>query len=183
MLNFFNAHAAQPIAQVFGIIGVAIFVIMYHSKDVNNLLRKKFLMDIAWASHYFLIGGYAACATNTVCCAREIVFMNNDKKLFQSKAWLMLFLTINWISAYLTRKGIYSIIPATVSTLGTFSFWQKNMTVARIIALFNNVLMFIYDIFVLSYMGMVGEALAFCSVIFAFVREKTIHAENHTSQL
>lgn len=157
----------QILAQIFGAVGIAIFVIMYHSKNVNNVLKKKFVIDIAWAMHYFLIGGYTGCATNVICCARELVFMNNDKKIFKSRGWLILFLLINWISAGLMWQGAYSILPAIVSTLGTYSFWQKNITVARIIALGSNVLMFVYDIFVMSYMGMLGETLAFFSVIFA----------------
>lgn len=169
---FESLNIPMILAQILGGLGILIYVIMYHSKEVNNVLHKKFWMDILWASHYFLIGGYAGCATNVVCCAREVVFMNNDKKVFQSKAWLILFLVINWIAAFLTWKGVYSILPATVSTLGTFSFWQKNMKVARIIAMINNVLMFTYDVMVLSYMGMVGEALVFFSVISALVMEK-----------
>ena len=39
----------QIAAQVLGAIGILIYVIMYHSKDVNNVLHKKFWMDIVWA--------------------------------------------------------------------------------------------------------------------------------------
>lgn len=162
----------QIAAQVLGAIGILIYVIMYHSKDVKNVLYKKFWMDIVWALHYFLIGGYTGCITNVICCAREAVFMNNDKKIFKSRLWLILFLIINWVSAALVWKGLYCFLPALVSTLGTFSFWQKNMTVARVIALVNNVLMFTYDVYVLSYMGMIGEALVFLSVISALLIQR-----------
>lgn len=162
----------QIAAQVLGAIGILIYVIMYHSKNVNNVLHKKFWMDIVWALHYFLIGGYTGCITNVICCAREAVFMNNDKKIFKSRLWLILFLVINWVSAALVWKGLYCFLPALVSTLGTFSFWQKNMTVARVIALVNNVLMFTYDVYVLSYMGMIGEALVFLSVISALLIQR-----------
>lgn len=162
----------QIAAQVLGAIGILIYVIMYHSKDVKNVLYKKFWMDIVWAWHYFLIGGYTGCITNVICCAREAVFMNNDKKIFKSRLWLILFLIINWVSAALVWKGLYCFLPALVSTLGTFSFWQKNMTVARVIAIVNNVLMFTYDVYVLSYMGMIGEALVFLSVISALLIQR-----------
>ena len=98
--------------------------------------------------------------------------MNNDKKIFKSRLWLILFLIINWVSAALVWKGLYCFLPALVSTLGTFSFWQKNMTVARVIAIVNNVLMFTYDVYVLSYMGMIGEALVFLSVISALLIQR-----------
>ena len=146
---------------------------MYHSKNVNNVLQKKLGMDVVWALHYFMIGGYTGCLTNVICCAREIVFMNNDKKIFKSRLWLLLFVALNWLSAILMWRGVYSLLPALVSTLGSYSFWQKNITVTRGIALINNVLMFTYDIFVLSYMGMIGESLAFLSVLSAMAMAKT----------
>ena len=46
------------------------------------------------------------------------------------------------------------------------------MAVARVIALVNNVLMFTYDVYVLSYMGMIGEALVFLSVISALLIQR-----------
>ena len=62
------------------------------------------------------------------------------------------------------------MIPAVVSSMATISFWQKDVRYARKIAITNNVLMFIYDIFVASYARMVGEALAFISVLAAIIR-------------
>lgn len=159
-------------AQFFGVIGVGIFVIMFHSKNVNKMLKKKFFMDVAWAFHYFLIGGLAAGIMNVVCCFREIVFINNGKKFFRSKLWLILFVMINWVSVYFTWKGMYCVIPPLVSTMACYSFWQKDVTVTRCIAVSNNVLMFIYDTIVLSYMGMIGESLAFFSIISSLILDR-----------
>ena len=172
----------QITAQILGAIGVLIYVIMYHSKNVNNVLQKKLGMDVIWALHYFLIGGYTGCATNVICCAREMVFMNNDKKIFKSRIWLVLFVIINWIAAVLMWKGLYCLLPALVSTLASYSFWQKNLTVARVIALVNNVLMFTYDVFVLSYMGMIGEALTFVSVISSLLISSHVLKKNERTE-
>ena len=159
----------EIMAQVVGVLGVAVFVFLYHNKNMKNILRVKLLMDVLWATHYLLLGAYSGFGTNVVCCGRELIFMNNDKPLFKKKFWLWLFVAFCWVSAALTWRGWYCIIPATVSTMATLSFWQKNVTLARWIGLINNVLMFTYDIFVLSYMGMVGEVLAFFSVISALI--------------
>ena len=162
----------QIFAQILGAVGVLIFVILYHGKNIRNVLKKKFLMDIVWALHYFLVGGYTGCMTNLICCVREVVFMNNDKKIFKSRIWLLVFIILNWVFTIATWTGGYCTLPALVATLATYSFWQKSITIAQIIVLVNNVFMIVYDIFVSSYMGIVGETLAFISVILALVMSK-----------
>lgn len=161
---------AQIAAQVFGAIGILVFIILYQFNDMKNVLKAKMSMDVLWAAHYLLLGAYSAFATNLICLGRELVFFNDDKKPFKSKAWLWIFIAFNIVSAILTWKGFYSIFPAVASSLATVSFHQKNITVARIIGITNNILMFTYDIFVGSYMGLVGETLAFISVILAIFR-------------
>jgi len=101
----------QIIAQIVGILGVAVFVFLYHNKNMKNILRVKLLMDVLWATHYLLLGAYSGFGTNVVCCGRELIFMNNDKPLFKKKFWLWLFVAFCWVSAALTWGGWYCIIP------------------------------------------------------------------------
>lgn len=157
----------QFVAQIIGILGIIVFLLCYHFKNMKSVLKVKLLVDVIWGTHYFLLGAYSGFATNSICCIRELIFMNNTKKLFKSKIWLLVFITFNIVFGLLTWQGYFSIIPALVSSMATFSFWQKDVSIARKVALINNVLMFIYDIFVSSYAGMVGESLSFVSVLIA----------------
>ncbi|MDY5231873.1 MAG: YgjV family protein [Eubacteriales bacterium] len=161
---------AQIAAQVFGAVGILVFILLYQFNNMKSVLKAKMCMDVLWAAHYLLLGAYSGFATNMICLGRELVFFNNDKKPFNSKAWLWIFIAFNLISAILTRKGYYSVFPALAASLATVSFHQKSITVARIIGITNNILMFTYDIFVGSYMGLVGETLAFISVVIAIFR-------------
>lgn len=162
----------ELIAQCVGALGVGVFLLCYHFKDMKNVLKVKLLVDVIWGVHYFLLGAYSGFAMNMVCCVRELIFMNNDKGILKKKIWLWIFVALNFVGAALTWKGFYSIIPAVVSVFATFSFWQKEVKRARKIGITNNVLMFTYDVFVNSYMGMVGECLSFVSVLIAMYRNK-----------
>ena len=163
----------EIVAQCAGVLGIAVFLLCFHSNNMKNVLKVKFLTDIIWGTHYFLLGAYSGFATNAVCCVRELIFMNNNKKAFRSVIWLYVFIAFNIITAILTWQSFYSLIPAVVSSMATISFWQKDVGYARKIAITNNVLMFTYDIFVASYAGMVGEALAFISVLMAMIRNRS----------
>lgn len=158
------------LAQLFGALGIVVFVAMYHFNKMQGVLRAKLLMDALWATHFFLLGAYTGFVTNCVCMLREIVFMNNKHKFFRSKIWFWLFLIVILFAGFYTWQGWHSVIPAIASSLATISFWQKNVKVARYIGAINNVMMFTYDVFVGSYTGMLGETLAFVSVVAAILR-------------
>ena len=161
-------------AQLLGIIGTVITLVCFHWNKRKNILRNKLIIDIIWGAHYLLLGAYAGFCTNMVCLMRELVFLNNDKKLFQSRIWLVVFVLCNWVCAVCTWDGVFSLLPALASTLATYSFWQKRVRTTRLIALANNGIMLTYDLFADSYAGILNEVLAFCSTLSALL----IHRKN-----
>lgn len=165
----------EIIAQIFGIVGIAVFLLCFQFKEMKTARKIKMAVDVIWATHYFLLGGYPAFAINVICFFREIVFINSDKKFFSGKIWLYIFIVFNLASAVLTWKSIFSLLPAITACIATYSFWQKNIRKARVLALTNNALMFTYDLTMenISYMGLISETLAFCSVIIAMIRHRS----------
>lgn len=139
---------------------------------MKNILKVKLLIDMVWGIHYLLLGATAAVVSNGVCVFRDIVFLNQNKKFFSGNWWLLVFVLLNWILISITNRSVYNFLPAIASTLATYSFWQKNPQRARVIGITNNILMFIYDIFVLSYAGMVNESLALISTTSALIINK-----------
>ena len=160
------------IAQIFGAAGILAFIMLYQFNNMKKVLKIKMIMDVLWAIHYLLLGASSAFATNTICLVRECVFLNDDKKFFKSRIWLWVFVAFNIVSAIVTWKGYFSILPAMTSTLATISFKQKSVKVARAIGVTNNAMMFTYDIFVGSYVGLIAETLAFLAVVVAIFRNK-----------
>lgn len=113
------------IAQIFGAVGILAFIMLYQFNSMKNVLKTKMVMDVLWAVHYLLLGAASAFAVNAICLVRECVFLNDDKKIFKSQIWLLVFVAFNIVSAIVTWKGYFSIIPAMASTLATISFKQK----------------------------------------------------------
>ena len=172
--DFTNMTTAEAVAQIFGLVGIAVFLLCFQFKEMKTARKIKMAVDVIWATHYFLLGGYSAFAINVICFFREIVFINSDKKFFSGKIWLYMFIAFNLASAVLTWKSIFSILPAITACIATYSFWQKNIKKARVLALTNNCLMFTYDLTMenISYMGLVSETLAFFAVIIAMIRHR-----------
>jgi hypothetical protein len=160
------------IAQCIGVLGIITYVIMYQLGSMKKIRLAKLAMDCFWGAHYLLLGATAGFVANAVCFVREIVFIKSDKPGFDGRKWLCLFVSVNIISAIITWKGLYSGIPAVVSVLGTYGFWQKKVSVARVLALICNILMFTYNLFIASYAGLAGETLAFVSVVIALINQR-----------
>ena len=160
------------IAQIVGCVGIVVFLACYHTKDMRSARKVKLATDIIWATHFFMLGAYAGGCTNTISIGRELVFLNQDKKLFKSRLWMYFFIALNYVCAIITWKGIFNIFPAMAATLGTISFWQKDIRVARWMGLVVGILMFVYDTWSGSYMGMVAETLSTCSIIIAIYRNR-----------
>ena len=152
---------------------ISLFLI-YQQKSRKNIILCKLSADVFWIAHYFCLGATAGMIPNFVGFFREIVFINSDKKFFSGKIWLYIFVVFNLASAVLTWKNVFSLLPAITACIATYSFWQKNIKKARVLALVNNGFMFTYDLTMenISYMGLVSETLAFCSVIIAIIRHK-----------
>lgn len=70
------------IIYILGAIGTILCVTCYHCSSRQNVLKMKFVADICWCVHYFLLGALSGCAVNAVCGVRELVYIyeTNEKK-------------------------------------------------------------------------------------------------------
>ena len=62
-------------AWILGGIGIIVFLLCFQFKDMKTARKIKMAVDVIWATHYFLLGGYPAFAINVICFFREIVFL------------------------------------------------------------------------------------------------------------
>ena len=156
-------------AQIVGIIGMILLALCFQVNNKKKTLLIKLSADIMWGIHYFLLGGLSGVVLNVIGAARETVFYfeKNEKRM---KVWLIVFVTINWVIGLITMKELYNLLPTICSAVATYSFWQKDLKVIRILALVNAVVMFTYDIFLISYVGMISESVTVISALTALYR-------------
>lgn len=158
------------LSNLFGALGIGANAIIYQQKSGKKLLLFKLISDILWASHYFLLNANTAAAAGIIGIFRETVFYNQDKKWAKSKLWLVFFQICSIVSAFLTWKSIFSILPAVASVISVFSFWKNNPKLSRILAFPMSAAMLTYDITCLSYMGIVNEVLSLLSAAAGIIR-------------
>lgn len=157
------------LSTVFGVLGIAANIAIFWQKDRKRLLTVKLFADIAWTTHYALLRAWTGAATCGISIIRETVFLNRKNKWAKSVLWLVLFILLSVISGIVTWKNIVNILPVCAAILSVISFAIAKPHLTRAFQIFISVSFLIYDIYCLSYAGMVNEVCTLTSVVFALL--------------
>ena len=158
---------------IFGCIGLITSFTIYQQKERKRLLIVKLTNDAIWMMHYVSLLAWSAVGMCLIAICRSSVFLYKHKKGTVAKKSLILFLFLAVISAVITWKNVFSLLPSLCSMIAIFSFWQANIKTSRILACVTSVLMIIYDLTCLSYLGIVNESFLLISSIVGLIRFKT----------
>lgn len=159
------------LATVFGLGAMISLFLIYQQKKRSNMLFCKLSADIFWILHYFTLGATAGMIPNFVGIFRELVFINRKKhKWANTPLWALLFIAVNFTLGICSFEKWYDIVPIIASSFVTVSLWIDNPVLTKIISIPVSTAFFIYDIFVLSYVGMINECIAICSIVIYFLK-------------
>lgn len=158
------------LAWIFGIGGIVANILIFQQKNRKNLLRTKLLADISWTIHYSFLAAWSGAAVCGIGIIRESVFLQKPRKWASSPLWLILFFLCSLVSAVLTWKSPFSILPAFASMLSILSFWIGNPKLTRWLQIPISLSFLAYNVTVVSVTGILNEALTLTSIIIAFIR-------------
>ena len=135
-------------AQIFGTIAILCSLIIYSRRSKSKLLIFKCFQDLCWLAHYLLLSVFPSAASSFLCVGRSVVFYRNTDEKQRSKFFLGLFLCLYAISALLTWKNIFSIIPAVSSSVSTVAFWMKKTKHIKMLSILASLLTLSYNVIV-----------------------------------
>lgn len=148
---------------------ISLFLI-YQQKSRKKILICKLSADIFWIFHYFSLGATAGMIPNFVGVFRELVFVNrNTKKWADTPLWALFFIIVNFVLGICSYEQWYDIVPIIASACVTVSLWIDNPRLMKLISIPVSLAFLFYDIFVLSYVGMINESIAIVSIIIYFI--------------
>ena len=145
----------------------------YQQKQRGKLLIAKLSADICWVGHYFCLGAYAGMIPNFVGIFRELIFIKRDGKRWANHLfWPILFIVINWALGISTFQTVFNVLPIVASTAVTISLWCRKPAVTKLISVPVSLAFLVYDISVGSWIGVVNESIAICSIFLSFVKNE-----------
>ena len=155
---------------IFGTVGILFNFAIYQQKTRKALLRAKLVANCFWTLHYGFLSAWSGAAICSIGILRESIFLNNHRKWAKTKLWLLVFVLLSIISAILTWKNPYSLLPSVASVLSVYSFWKGNPTLTKILSLPISTCFLIYNIVFGSYIGIINEIFVLTSTILALIK-------------
>ena len=158
------------VAQIVGLLAVALFLLSYQQKKRKRLLVIKWISDVVWTVYYGLRMNYSGAAVAAIGIARESTFLVIEDKKIDRRPFLVFFFLCACVSVYFTWGGWFSVLPATASFLSVISFWQQKPRVSRLLTIPISACMLTYSIMVGSAPGISNEIFTLSSTFIGIIR-------------
>ena len=144
-----------------------------------NILIFNFVSLIASAFSYIFLSAYSGLAMTIVATIRNIIFIIDEKRNGKSennntKDYIILAILylISVISGILTYNGILSMMSVIATMLYTYSVWQKNTKIYKILGIPVGIIWIIYNIYIFSIFGIILETILAVSAIIGYIKER-----------
>lgn len=166
------------LSQVFIIISYILLAITYQIKNRKSILILSFMSIAATGLSYLFLSAYSGLAMVIVAAIRNVIFVVDEKKNGKrltntTKDYIILAILylISIIFAVFTYNGILSMISVVATMLYTYSVWQKNTKVYKILGLPGAVLWITYNIYIGSIFGLILEIILGIATVIGCIRE------------
>lgn len=159
------------IAQIIGVIALIITMISVHQTEKRKMLLLQILSNFAYFSQYICLSAWSGAAITSLAILRCVVFYYYDEKhKDKSIAILIAISLIMIICGILTYDGILSVIPVLIGLAYTYSMWQNNMKIFRIVSVIAPLCWIVYNVYVSAFVATIASIFEFTSAFFAVLR-------------
>jgi len=156
------------LAQIIGLFSFIVSLIAYHKKTKKKILSTMIISNTLNFIHYFLLDALSGGITKIVAVIRDILIINKKN----SKSIFYIFVFIYLILGITLYENLLSIIPIIASFITTIAAFFGSPYIIKIVALLTFTLWLIYNIFVLSFAGIISNIIAIISTIIAIKNYK-----------
>ncbi len=142
--------------QLIGLLAFCVLVLSYYKKDSNTILTYQITSNLAYAVHYFLLGGLSGAFISFVGAIRNIIFV----KVKRVNILLVTIFTIIYlIITIIFYESLYSIFPMCANICYLIFISKKDKKNILIGAILNSLFWMLYSAFVYSIVGIVTESI------------------------
>ncbi|MBQ8426626.1 MAG: YgjV family protein [Clostridia bacterium] len=112
------------ILNAFGVMAVIIKTTELQLKSRKMILIFALMANISWIFYFGLQGGFSSAITFVVSIMQVIVFSFREKqKWANSKIWLVVFIALQLLAWYITKKSWYDVLPVIAGVLSVFAYF------------------------------------------------------------
>lgn len=142
--------------QLIGLLAFCVLVLSYYKKDSNTILTYQITSNLAYAVHYFLLGGLSGAFISFVGAIRNIIFVKVKRV---NILMVTIFTIIYLIITIIFYESLYSIFPMCANICYLIFISKKDKKNILIGAILNSLFWMLYSTFVYSIVGIVTESI------------------------
>lgn len=155
-----------------GLIAVLLGLGVYAYKSRKKILVTKLVVDILWATYYFLIGTSTGGVLNVINAVRDGVFYHKDSKKWASNSlWVIAFVSLNIISGIASWQGYISLFPIVGSSIAIIGLWYSDSHKLRVTSFVAISLWLVYGITGGAVIASVYNSFALISILVGLLRD------------
>ena len=166
------------LSQIIGLLAIICWTMSIQQKNKEKILIYQMIANTLYTIQYSLLGAFSAVAMNITSAIRSIVFYSDEKENNQSKTSCAIFIVIIIILGIITYETPISTIPILITIAYTYSVWQTNLKITRIIFIIAAIIWIYYNLKVGAYISIVGNIL---EIISGIISIKRFHKKDHES--
>lgn len=157
--------------QFFGLLALLSWVSSVQWKSKSGILKLQILASVFYCLHYSFLDAYSAAAVSVVSILRLLTIFIIEKK-GNRPGWvvLALFEILLVVVAVFTFNGALSLIPIIITALYTYSTWQSNTKILRIVFFIGGWLWIYFNYNVGSFVLIIGNSLEIISSAVSYIR-------------
>lgn len=166
------------ISQIFTVIGYGLTTSTYHMQKRKTVLILNFLSKFSFAIAYILLGAWSALAMIGVALIRNSVFMIDGNKNVKRNninrldvIMLIVVYVITIISGIYTYECFWSLLPIFSTLIYTYSIFQKNIKIYRLLGIPTELFCVIYNFYIKSISAIILGVIPLISSIIGYIKE------------
>ena len=167
------------ISQVFTVIMYILLGITFYVKERKVVLILNFIATISIAIAYILLCAWTGLAMCIVVIIRNTIFLLDEKKNGKRDRFnktdiiiLIVLYTISIVSAVFSYDGIFSLLSVAATMLNTYSVWQKDIKIYKMLGIPTGILWVLYNTYIMSIFGIILESVLLICSTTGFILEK-----------
>lgn len=148
------------VSQILVILATIFISVTYFEKNRKNILILFIFYSVLYGIHYLLLSALTGFFMNMVSIGRNIIFYRHEKKKQENSIYFLIILFIIIILfGVFSYNDMFSIISMSASLISTYSVWQRNIKVYRVLAIIVSICFIIYAIHINSLFAIITEVI------------------------
>jgi len=158
------------VSQGFALAAMILSLYAFQRRKKVQILNYTVLSAVCSVFHYLFLGAWAGVATKGVGVVRNVFGAYEASKHKTSKIAPLFFVSFYIVSGFFTYDSPISLLPVVAASLYTIAIYFGDASKLRRVAVLTSGLWLIYDICVLSIVGIVAEAVFIFNDLIAIYR-------------